>query len=183
MSGFLLLLFLAIGLACCISLDRCCCHNCLIDWLMCRICTQSCASAKGVCSSSGSKQGDVLLRLFGWLRPITCDSASGKHGRESSSTMPIVPSEWYVIQFQFGLLLWKRFTEIRRNVSSTVFYFLLPSIGLLVMLLLYSSFASPAFSNSHSSGVIEVFASPLLFLVAVQLTATSLVSEKCVLNE
>ena len=76
------------------------------------------------------------------------------------------------------MLLWKRFTEIRRNTSSTVFFFLLPTIGLLVMLLLYASFASPAFSSSHSSGVIEVFASPLLFIVAVQLTATSLVTEK-----
>ena len=33
-------------------------------------------------------------------------------------------------------------------------------------------------SNAHSSGTIEIFAAPMLFIVTVQLTATSLVVEK-----
>ena len=160
MTLLLLVGGLFIVCACCMTKEDWCCHKCLLDWCCCRVCG-NCLG--GRCKA---KNGDFLIRTFGWLRPVSICGVGA------------APSELYLMQFQLGLLLWKRFTEIGRNASSPVFFFLLPTIGLVVMLLLYASFASPAFSNSHSSGVIEVFASPMLFIVAVQLTATSLVAEK-----
>ena len=42
--------------------------------------------------------------------------------------------------------------------------------------MLYGAFSG--FENWHSSGLVETFAAPLMFLIAVQMTAVSLVTEK-----
>jgi len=158
---FLFVLFSIITCACCMSKDWCWLNKCLQDWLACLICQRVCKKKKTATDAQNNDQITNPSSMFSFIRPL------GTKG-----------SAFYVFQFQLGLLLWKRYIEVTRNVGGTVLFFVLPSIGLLVMLLLYASFADPAFSNAHSSGTIEIMASPMLFIVTVQLTTSSLVLEK-----
>ena len=59
---------------------------------------------------------------------------------------------------------------------STSLYYALPLSSLVVFKLMYGAFTG--FDSFRSSGLIEAFAAPLMFVIAVQMTAVSLVTEK-----
>jgi hypothetical protein len=84
--------------------------------------------------------------------------------------------EAWVMQRQFYLLSWKRVLENSRSTASSTLYFCLPLVSLIVVKILYGMFTG--FVTFKSSGMIEVFATPLMFIVAFQMTTVSLVNEK-----
>ena len=85
-------------------------------------------------------------------------------------------SEFVLFQRQLGLLLWKDFTQKARNKKSTILYFLLPASVFFLVWIFYQLFNSG--NNGSSSGMVELFLIPFAFIIVLQLTASSIVSEK-----
>ena len=87
---------------------------------------------------------------------------------------PIGPegSELVLVQKQLGLLLWKSFTIKTRGLRTTAFYFGLPFVVFFMIWILYETF------GIDSNGIIELLVAPFAFIMVLQLTCVSLVSEK-----
>jgi len=134
------------------------CKNCLIQTLGCRWCERTCCGKQ---THGKSKNKDWWLRVFACC---TCFPLGEPR------------SEVWILQRQLYLLSWKRVLENGRSTVSSTLYFCLPLVSLIVIKILYGMFTG--FNTFKSSGMIEVFATPLMFIVAVQMTTVSLVTEK-----
>ena len=133
-----------------------CCRTCLENSLGCRCCEASCCG-KSKKKKGAVKEADWFLDLFSWTRAVGGDNAKS-------------------FQRQLFLLCWKRVTENQRNTLSTSLYFGLPTGTLIVLKIMYGAFTG--FDTFRSSGSLETFAAPLMFIIAVQMTSVSLVMEK-----
>jgi ABC-type multidrug transport system ATPase subunit len=132
-----------------------CCKPCLIKSVGCKALEDCCKSKKG-----SVQRNDWFDGYFGWMSPIC--AAEG--------------SVLYTLQFQTGLLMWKRITENLRNTYGTAAYFAAPLVVMLAIKILI--FAENNFETGKSSGAVEVFFAPFLYIFVVQLTTVSLVEEK-----
>ena len=134
-----------------------CCQKCLTNTVGCKA-LEDCLYSKK--KKGTAQQSEWFDDYFGWISPICATEGS----------------ELYALQYQTGLLMWKRITENSRNTVGTTFYFGAPFAILLSIKILI--FALNDFDSAKSSGALELFFAPLLFIFAVQLTSVSLVEEK-----
>jgi len=148
--------------------EACCLHgvlnnNCKLTCCECKCCQRKKKKdeeeldkeARLLASQRQTADFGWLIRWFGWMSPI------GPEG-----------SEMVLVQKQLGLLLWKSFTIKTRGLRTTFLYFGLPGLVFFMIWLLYKTF------QMDSNGVIEMLVAPFAFIMVLQLTCVSLVSEK-----
>jgi len=152
------LAILAVLLGCLACMVKSCrpCEMFLTQTLGCQFCERVCCGKE---KKGTAKASSWWLRLFSCMRPV------GEVGGGA-----------WLFQRQLFVLCWKRVTENGRSSMGLTLYYAVPALGLVVIKILYGAFQG--FVTWRSSGLIETFCVPLLFVVAVQLTTVSLVNEK-----
>jgi len=156
---YIIVLVLFVAMLGCMVKSWACCENFLVETIGCRCCERIFYGGK--INRGSSKKRNWWLRIWSYC---TC-LPLGEPG-----------SERWMLQRQFYLLSWKRVLENSRSATSSTLYYCLPLVSLIVIKILYGVFTG--FATFRSSGMIEVFATPLLFSVAFLMTTGSLVGEK-----
>ena len=157
MIVYLIVLLVLLGLVLCMVKSCRCCERCLGQTIGCQSCEKNCSGKK---VRRDSRDDYLYFRCF---PPSVCLPV--RHDAELS-----------IIWRQLYLLVWKRVLENYRNSGTSALYYGLPLGSLVVIKIIYGMVSG--FDSFKSSGVFEVFAAPLLFIVCVQMTTVSLVGEK-----
>lgn len=149
-----MILLACAGCSVCMTWANGSCKGCLLSCCGCVLCEKSCGK-----KSLSPKSSSGLPACLSGLRPL------GSPG-----------SEVFILQRQLFLLCWKRVIENTRNQMNLALFYAMPLMALGLFKFLYGTFTG--YASWKSSGVIETFAAPLIFVAAVQTTTVSLVNEK-----